>query len=227
MLLNKRYASAKNIKVADIQYRWLVEELNGILKIPNRIKDIDIIGIADGAFSGIKNLELVIIDEGIKTIGNSSFNSCEKLNKVKLPNTILKIKSSAFKNCDSLEGIIIPSSIQQIEEYAFGDGSSIKTIIIASEERLENEPWGANEALISYISSDFINKYFSNKTEQDLEKNFLLGIGFEGTIDELFEEFETTKEQVISKLNKFNITYLEFLKLMQEPKLIIAEYEAE
>ena len=49
---NKRYASTKKIRVSDIQYRWLVEELNGILKIPNRIKDIDIIGIASNAFLG-------------------------------------------------------------------------------------------------------------------------------------------------------------------------------
>ena len=221
---NKRYASTKKIRVSDIQYRWLVEELNGILKIPNRIKDIDIIGIASNAFFGIGNLKLVIIDDGIKIIENKSFYACERLTKIKLPNTISKIEDEAFAFCDYLDSIIIPESIQEIGENTF-DNLYMETIIIAKEEQLENEPWGADDTSVNYINSDLINKYFSNKTEGDLEKNFLLGIEFGGTIDEFFEEFETTKEQEISKLNKFNITYLEFLKLMQEPKWIVKEYE--
>ena len=223
-LISKRYASTKKIRVSDIQYRWLVEELNGILKIPNRIKDIDIIGIASNAFFGIGNLKLVIIDDGIKIIENRSFYACIRLTKIKLPNTISKIEEKAFASCNDLDSIIIPESIQEIGENTFNN-SYMETIIIAKEEQLENEPWGADDTSVNYINSDLINKYFSNKTEGDLEKNFLLGIEFGGTIDEFFEEFETTKEQAISKLNKFNITYLEFLKLMQEPKWIVKEYE--
>ena len=145
--------------------------MNGILKIPNRIKDIDIIGIASNAFLGIENLKLVIIDDGIKIIENKSFYACERLTKIKLPNTISKIEDEAFAFCDYLDSIIIPESIQEIGENTF-DNLYMETIIIAKEEQLENEPWGADDTS-----------------------------------------------------NKFNITYLEFLKLMQEPKWIVKEYE--
>ena len=136
---NKRYASTKKIRVADIMYRELVEELNGILKIPNRIKDIDIIGIASNAFFGIGNLKLVIIDDGIKIIENRSFYACIRLTKIKLPNTISKIEDEAFASCNDLDSIIIPESIQEIGENTFSN-LYMGTIIIAKEEQLENEP---------------------------------------------------------------------------------------
>lgn len=68
--------------------------------------------------SNYKNLEKVILPDGIKTLGNGVFRNCEKLTSVYLPNSIEQILDS-FENCTSLKTITMPSSLKYIGSNAF------------------------------------------------------------------------------------------------------------
>ena len=77
-----------------------------------------------------KNIERVIINEGITTIGRYIFENCKTLSTVTIPNTVTNIGSYAFVDCYSLDNVIIPDSVTNINSYAFYNCQSLKRINI-------------------------------------------------------------------------------------------------
>jgi len=87
--------------------------------------------VVDGKLSIIdKNIESIVIPDGISAINDSTFEGCDKLSSVSLPPTITKIGANAFKGCEALKEISIPSSLTSIESSAFQDCTSLASIII-------------------------------------------------------------------------------------------------
>lgn len=71
------------------------------------------------AFSGCKELQRVVFEDGVNVIEPSAFNGCWKLEYVKLPNTLQKIGNYAFKDCEALScEIVIPPSCKFVGEGA-------------------------------------------------------------------------------------------------------------
>ncbi len=98
----------------DLQYTFTNGEISG-LKISNADKDI----------------ESVVIPEGLTDIVYSAFNGCSKLTSINIPNTVTSIGYSAFYNCSSLTGaIIIPNGVKSIENSTFYGCSSLTSISI-------------------------------------------------------------------------------------------------
>ena len=93
-----RYASINKIKISELDYRYMIEELNGILVIPNKIDNIKIIGIGNGAFSGILNLKKVKIEGETKSIGDYVFSGCDSLTNITIPDSVTSIERSAFSD---------------------------------------------------------------------------------------------------------------------------------
>lgn len=58
--------------------------------------------IGDYAFRGCRELQSVIIPEGIQSIGVLAFESCVSLSQLTLPSTLFLINYSAFLNCSGL-----------------------------------------------------------------------------------------------------------------------------
>ena len=75
-------------------------------------------GIGKAAFGECKDLEKVIIGDGISSIGDYAFLNCTALEDVVIPESVRKIGESAF--CESgLPLIRIPQTVQEIGKYAF------------------------------------------------------------------------------------------------------------
>lgn len=74
------------------------------LVIPGNIKYV-----LSWAFYYCKNLEKVVMEEGMETIGYEAFLSCDKLKEVSLPSSITEILDDAFKET-SLEKIVCHSA---------------------------------------------------------------------------------------------------------------------
>jgi hypothetical protein len=68
----------------------------------------------NGMFGNCKNLESVIIPEGITKIGHLAFSGCSALTSVTLPSTIIEIGGAAFYNCSSLTTVTIPDAVGNI-----------------------------------------------------------------------------------------------------------------
>ena len=74
---------------------------------------------ADSPFESIKNLEKVMIGDGITSVGGWAFANCSGVTAVDLPITLASIGENAFRSCNGLKNITIPYSVTSIGNSAF------------------------------------------------------------------------------------------------------------
>lgn len=104
--------------------------------------------IADGAFSGFKSLNNVIIGDNVTSIGKYAFGGCTNLTSVIIGEGVTKIDDYAFNGCSSLSTVVIPDSVTSIGRNAFSDCEKLTTVKIG--------------AGVNYIGSDVFSRYFYN-----------------------------------------------------------------
>ena len=98
--------------------------------VPYKINNLNVVSIADGAFSMYENLKNIIIPKGIKTIGTSAFSQCASLTNVILPEGITTIGWGAFYGCSSLVNVSIPSSVTDIGWHTFQNCTKLKAVTL-------------------------------------------------------------------------------------------------
>lgn len=84
--------------------------------------------IGYAAFYYAKNLEEVVLPEGLKKIDAEAFDYCEKLKKINFPSTLVSIGSYAFYCCTLIESVVLPSGFKSIGYGAFEECYGLKTI---------------------------------------------------------------------------------------------------
>ena len=94
------------------------------------------------AFYAIANKEIdnVVIPDGIRIIENRSFNQCSELTEVKIPVTVERIMAYAFEGCPKLTNIIYDGTQKQWENVARGynwKDKSPKFVIHCTDGELE------------------------------------------------------------------------------------------
>ena len=106
----------------------------------------------DYAFEDNKNIEKVVISEGITNIGKQTFDGCENLKTVVVPKTIKSIGSLAFID-SKIESINLPEGLETIGIRAFAN-SSLKKVTIPSSVTSWNSAFlDANELTEATISN--------------------------------------------------------------------------
>ena len=88
-------------------------ELNSII-IPNGVTRI-----GNSAFSGCYNLSSINIPDGVTSIGESAFSDCSSLSSINIPDGMTSIGKSVFSGCSSLSSINISDGVTSIGESAF------------------------------------------------------------------------------------------------------------
>lgn len=97
--------------------------------------------VREYAFTGCKNLEKVIFEEGsqLKTIGGCAFADCSSLKEIELPESLEMIEGAAFSGCTSLERIHIPKNVNAINCHfmanSFEECTSLKSITLDEENQ--------------------------------------------------------------------------------------------
>lgn len=76
-----------------------------IVKIPEKMKGLQVKEIAELAFFMNCTVKEIIVPSGVTLINNRAFKECRQLEEVTLPDTIRKISFNAFDNCDSFTTI--------------------------------------------------------------------------------------------------------------------------
>ena len=197
---------------------YLIDELNGTLRIPSKIGDTKIIGIGEGAFEFIANLQYVNISEGIISIAESAFYNCYALQTVELPNSLKDIGYIAFSDCH-LKSIIIPQGITAIGDYAFENINNLCIFYGSGECDISGYPWGAENAMLLPESkyseyTSFVEKFIAENIEgkeaEDLEKMILKYELYPGTFTEYLEYKNTSKDELVQR---YGMTYEEVLKM--------------
>lgn len=89
-----------------------LKNLNEVL-IENGVKIIDEFAFSE---TGIKN---IIIPNSVESIGESAFKKCLNLQNVVLSNNIKEIPDSVFYGCKNLENVTLPENLKEIGLNAF------------------------------------------------------------------------------------------------------------
>ena len=77
-----------------------------------------------------KNIQNVIVTNGVTSIGNYAFYYCSGLTSVTIPNSVESIGEWAFRGCSGLTSVTIPNSVTSIGWGAFMDCSGLTSVTI-------------------------------------------------------------------------------------------------
>ena len=128
--------------IDDILYKKKIEGKNSLIKyVPKKedkrfCVDENTEMLESCAFKGAKELEEIVLHEGIFSLGNEqTFASCTSLKQIILPSSIKKIPKYAFFDCTSLQDVILPNS----ENYSIGEAifkycNSLKSVHSPTEK---------------------------------------------------------------------------------------------
>lgn len=140
--------------------------------VPNDVKYLDY------TFTDFRQLEKVVLPEGLERIGDSAFSGCHLLKTVNIPNTVTEIGSFAFGSCYSLESITIPDSVTLIEFGAFGNRCGIKSIKLSENlTTIYGSTFGHCENLVEIVIPKSVETIERNAfgSCKNLEKVTLFG----------------------------------------------------
>ena len=120
------------------------QDITGEVVVPAEINGFKVTAIGNGddgrAFYNCKQLEKVIVSEGITSIEFRAFDGCENLTTVQLPSSLEKIGENAFYDCKSLVNINLPDNLKEIFSRAFYGCENLEEINLpAGLEELGNE----------------------------------------------------------------------------------------
>ena len=79
---------------------------------------------------GLKNIEEVVILDGVTQIGETAFSDCSSLTSITIPNSVTSIGGGAFGRCTSLTSVVIPDGVSRIGNHAFSYCSSLTNVVI-------------------------------------------------------------------------------------------------
>lgn len=124
----------------------------------------------------LRNVNTVIVEEGVTSIGTYSFWQCYSLSTVQLSKGIKEIETCAFWNCENLSSLEFPMGVTKIGNSAFGRCPKLSSIFIPSSViNIGDEAFWECEGLQSivvdednerYNSKDNCNAIIDSKTNE-------------------------------------------------------------
>ena len=109
----------------------------------SRIDEVDfpegLEGIADLAFSGVKNLRRAILPNSCQRLGSGIFGEIDSLREIRFPEGISDIPWCAVWKCPKLETVRIPESVEIIQFEAFRSCVSLRSVDFPSRLRIIEE----------------------------------------------------------------------------------------
>lgn len=92
--------------------------------------DYDYVNIFSYAYTFLncKNLEELIVGEGVTYINSYAFKGCASLRKIEFPSTLKEIYMYAFYGCESIETLTLPEGLETIGTSAFYNCSSLNEV---------------------------------------------------------------------------------------------------
>lgn len=100
------------------------KEVNDLV-IPEGVTDI-----SDKAFYRCESLTSVTMPKSLRSIGKNAFYECSNLASVIIPNGLTSIGKYAFRNCSNLASVTIPNSVNTISDYAFQGCISLSKVTL-------------------------------------------------------------------------------------------------
>ena len=154
-----------------------------------------------------RELESIVVEEGISTIGKNAFCNCVELTEVSIPETMEKIETYAFYYCTKLIQVVIPDNVESIGNEVFYACSNLKEVVLGKKLRT-----------MGYSAF----RYCDNLTEVTVLGNV------ENFSDTDFaytavKELKIGKEVVTLKADFYNMTTLEKIEVNKENKVYMSQ----
>lgn len=105
------------------------EKLPADLVIPERIDDLPVAVIGNGAFRNCETLKSVVMPDTVAYIDRYAFSGCTAIESIYFSQSLREISYMAFYDCKSLGYIELPSSLRIIGEMAFYNCIDIKVYL--------------------------------------------------------------------------------------------------
>ncbi len=111
------------------------------LCIHSVVADLDVVGVADGAFNFSQEtgnytekavIESLVIEDGVETIGANAFIDCTYLKSATIPASVTTIGDAAFFRCSALNTLLLSEGLTRIEDEAFAECASLTSVVIPS-----------------------------------------------------------------------------------------------
>ena len=109
-----------------------------------------------------KNLETVILKEGITIIPKYGFNECKRLRNVIIPPTLQSVGEFAFRECESLDTLILPTNIEELWSNSLPP--NIKKVVLHS---------GKLKLMIGMYGKKRLDFYVNNRVFVDTDGNII------------------------------------------------------
>lgn len=124
---------------------FVAERLVTEIDIPSSITEISAY-----TFSGLRNVEEIIIPRGVSTIGASALRNCADLISVQFEEngSLKSIGSRAFANCAKIKTMSLPSSVTNVGFAAFSGDTSLESLELPFVGALRN---GSTNTHMGYI----------------------------------------------------------------------------
>ncbi len=104
--------------------------VSATLEIPAEIEGTPVVAIGLRAFAECRNVETLLLPEGLTQIGEMAFQYCTRLQKVSFPQSLERIEYEAFRGCAPLQEISLPEGLTHLGYGAFADCSNLKEVSI-------------------------------------------------------------------------------------------------
>ena len=102
----------------------------------SRIDEVDfpegLEGIADLAFSGVKNLRRAILPNSCQRLGNEIFGEIDSLREIRFPEGISSLPLEVLAGSSKIEKVQIPESVEDISQNAFYGCENLRSIDLPS-----------------------------------------------------------------------------------------------
>ena len=106
---------------------------SGNVVLPKTISHADkkykVTRIGNFAFIDCKELDTVIIPEGVTSIGNTAFGN-SSVKSIVIPKNVKSIERFAFSHCKNLEFIVIPDGVKRLEDGTFAGCINLVSVTI-------------------------------------------------------------------------------------------------
>lgn len=98
----------------------------------------DVTVIGSYAFSGARNLQNVVLHDGVSAIRSNAFSDCAALTQITLPSSLDTVEHYAFAN-SGITSVVVPDSVTQCGSYAFMDCASLVSVTVGNGVLTVNE----------------------------------------------------------------------------------------
>lgn len=176
----------------------------GNLNVPWSLGGVEVIEIAEKAFSGNDSITSVNLPNSIIRVGKEAFSGCKKLVNFRLSSQIEKISEGLFRDCIKLSSIMIPERVVEISRNAFAGCSNLIYVYFGGTKMLSHispgaflgTPWfekQKDEFVI--VGNGVLIKYNGNKTKVILPWNVYY-------VANAFEDHTEIEEVILAEWTK-------------------------